>query len=59
MGLGVHVPQRGITPSILKQAVDTASSDEALLRRVRRMQDSLKSNPGADEAANAIEEFLA
>jgi MGT family glycosyltransferase len=59
LGLGLHVPERGMTPSSLKEAVDMATSDEALLGRVRRMQDNLRSNPGAHAAANAIEEFLA
>jgi len=58
LGLGLHVPERSMTPLLLKDAVDTASMDEALRRRVRRMQDNLKGNRGAELAANAIEEFL-
>jgi MGT family glycosyltransferase len=59
LGLGVCVPERGITPSSLKEAVDVAASDEALLGRVRRMQEDLNNNPGGKAAADAIEEFLA
>jgi UDP:flavonoid glycosyltransferase YjiC (YdhE family) len=58
LGLGLHAPERSMTPLVLKNAVDAASMDEALRRRVRRMQDNLKSNRGAELAANAIEEFL-
>lgn len=59
LGLGVHVPEPSVTPRVLKNAVDTACSDEALRTRVRCMQDTLKSSSGAELAANAIEEFLA
>lgn len=58
LGVGLHVPERGMTPTILKNAVDTAMMDEALRRRVRRMQDVLNCQRGAELAANAIEEFL-
>lgn len=58
LGLGLHVTERGMTPLALKNAVDTASMDDAIRRRVSRMQDGLKSNRGAELAANAIEEFL-
>lgn len=59
LGLGLHIPERKLTPSSLREAADIAVSDEALLGRVRRMQDNLRRNSGARAAANAIEEFLA
>lgn len=59
LGLGLHVHQRGMTPSALREAVDIAASDEALLSRVKRMQADLASSPGAEAAAKAIEEYLA
>lgn len=59
LGLGSHVRRRGVTPSSLRQAVDTACSDEALRKRVKRMQSDLASGPGAEAAANYIEEYLA
>ncbi len=59
LGLGVQVPELDPTPRALKEAVDTACLDEALRTRVRRMQHSLKSSPGAELAATAIEEVLA
>lgn len=60
MGLGVHVPECGLTPNRLREAIDRACFDEALRRQVKRMKDSLGRNPGAEAAAaaDAIEEFL-
>jgi MGT family glycosyltransferase len=58
LGLGLHVRQQDLASGTLRQAVDTASSDEALLRRVKRMQSELASSPGAEGAANSIEEYL-
>jgi MGT family glycosyltransferase len=58
LGLGVNVPARRVTARALRQAVDTAFFDEALRGRVRRMRDDLRINPGAEAAANAIEESL-
>lgn len=59
LGVGLHMPRRGMTPSALRQAVDVAASDKALRERVRRMQENLRSNPGGEVAADAVEEFLA
>lgn len=59
LGLGLHLPGRGMTPGLLKEAVDKAASDEALRVRVDRMQHNLRSNPGGQAAADVIEEFLA
>jgi MGT family glycosyltransferase len=58
LGLGLHVPERSMSPLVLRNAVDRASVDEAIRSRVRRMQDTLRSNRGAELAADAIEEFL-
>jgi MGT family glycosyltransferase len=59
LGLGLHVRLRTMTPGTLRAAVDTASSDEALIARVKRMQSDLVSSPAAEAAADAIEEYLA
>lgn len=58
LGIGLHVPERGMTPVALRSAVDAASMDNAIRSRVSRMQDELKRNRGAELAADAIEEFL-
>jgi len=58
LGVGGHVPGRGMTPLALRMAVDTASMDDAIRSRVSRMQDHLKRNRGAELASDAIEEFL-
>ena len=58
LGLGMHVPKRSMTPLVLRSAVDAASMTESLRTRVMRMQDNLRSNRGAELAANAIEEWL-
>jgi MGT family glycosyltransferase len=59
LGLGVHIPERGITAEVLREAVNVAAFDEALLDRVRRMQKLLSNSSGAIAAADTIEEFLA
>lgn len=59
LGLGVHAPARGINPGVLRKAVDSAATDEALLGRVRQMQNDLRNNSGAESAADIVEEFLA
>jgi MGT family glycosyltransferase len=58
LGVGLSVPGRGVTPVVLKNAVDTAWMDKALRSRARRMQDNLRSKRGAELAADTIEEFL-
>ncbi len=58
LGLGLYVRERGMTPKTLREAVDTAHSDIALFERVGRMQSDLASSPGAEAAADAIEEHL-
>ncbi|WP_157995148.1 nucleotide disphospho-sugar-binding domain-containing protein [Peristeroidobacter soli] len=59
LGLGVYVRERGVTPAILAEAVATASSDEAMLARVKRMQSRFATTPGPTAAADAIEGYLA
>lgn len=59
LGLGLHIRQLGMTPQTVRAAVDAAFSDEALLRRVKRMQPDLARSPGAQGAADSIEGFLA
>jgi MGT family glycosyltransferase len=59
LGLGLHVRQQGMTVATLREAVETAFSDEALRRRVKRMQSDLAGSPGARAAADSIEEYLA
>lgn len=60
MGLGIHIPERSMTSSALRQAVDTASFSEALRRRVKNIQRSFNIGPKTEVAvaADAIEEFL-
>lgn len=58
LGLGLHVPQRGMTAAALREAANAAFSDEALLGRVKRMQSKFASSPGAQAAADSIEAFL-
>jgi UDP:flavonoid glycosyltransferase YjiC (YdhE family) len=59
LGLGVQIAERGMTSSSLRAAVDTVSSDEALRRRVTRMQSDFARSPGAEAAADSVEELLA
>lgn len=59
LGLGLHVRQRDMTADTLREAVDTAFADRALLARVKRKQSDWASSPGVEAAANSIEEHLA
>lgn len=59
LGLGLDIPARSVTPRAVREAVDAVFSDEALLERVRCMQEVLRASPGAEAAADAIEETLA
>lgn len=58
LGLGLYVPELSLTSSVLKDAVETVLSDEALVRRVGRMRDNWKNEPAAQTAADIIEEFM-
>jgi MGT family glycosyltransferase len=58
LGLGIHVRQERQTLDKLREAVDVACSDAALLGRVKRMHSDLASSPGAEGAADCIEEYL-
>lgn len=58
LGMGAHVPARGMTPKALRETVDLVSSDAALLRRVKQMKTHLEKSPGAKTAADWIEEYL-
>lgn len=58
LGLGAHVPHRGITPPALKTAVDTVSMDDALRRRMNCMREILKNNRGTELSADIIEGSL-
>jgi UDP:flavonoid glycosyltransferase YjiC (YdhE family) len=51
--------QRDMTASTLRQAVDSATSDEAALARVILMHDRVRSTPEADKAADLIQKLLA
>lgn len=59
LGLGVDLRQRGISAHTIREAVDIACSDEGLLGRVKQMKSNLACTPGAEAAANSIEEYLA
>lgn len=59
LGLGIYVRERGATAGTLRESVDTVSSDEAMLRRVKRMQSYLATTPGPTFAADAIDAYLA
>lgn len=59
LGLGFDVPARGVTSGALSEAVDAAFSDEALLGRVRHMQETMRRDSAAESAADAIEDSLA
>lgn len=59
LGLGLYVRQPGVTSNKVREAVDIASSDEAMLRRVKRTQSDLASSPDPVEAAaDSIEGHL-
>jgi MGT family glycosyltransferase len=58
-GLTLNLPFHALTSQMIRDSVDAALRDHALLGRVRQMQTVVRSSGGAREAVDRIEKFLA
>ncbi len=59
LGLVLRLPRRALTNEMIRENVETALHDDALLGRVKKMQDVVRSSGGSVMAVDRIEEFLA
>jgi macrolide glycosyltransferase len=59
LGIGLHVRKTKLTAETLRAAVLRALRDESLLSRVRSLQRSVRNEPGSEDVANRIEDYLA
>jgi UDP:flavonoid glycosyltransferase YjiC (YdhE family) len=57
-GLGLHLRKNDLNVENLRSAVTQVLEDAALLDKVKRIQRSVRREPGAEEVANRIEEYL-
>jgi len=58
LGLGIHLKQEAVNAESLRRAVTEAIANPAILRRVRQMQRTVQREPGGEEVANVVEEFM-
>jgi len=58
LGIAVHLKNAEMNADSLRRAVKRALSDSGLIDRVKQIQRCVKSEPGAEETANRIEEYL-
>lgn len=58
LGLAVHIRKADMSVEKLRQSVIQISEDAPLRNRVKQMQRIVQREPGAEEAANRIEEYL-
>lgn len=58
LGLGIHLKQEAMNAESLRSAVNEATTNPEILRRVRQMQCTVQREPGGEEVANVVEEFM-
>lgn len=58
LGLGVHLMKSETTVESIRKSAIHVSQDTAIHNRVRQMQRAVRREPGAEETANRIEEYL-
>jgi MGT family glycosyltransferase len=58
LGIRIHVPKNEMNAEKLRRAVIRASDDIALQNRVNEVQHAVRREPGAEETANMLEEYL-
>jgi UDP:flavonoid glycosyltransferase YjiC (YdhE family) len=59
LGIAAHIRKADITADSLRQAAVHMSQDSHILQRVKEIESIVKREPGAEEAANCIESYLA
>jgi MGT family glycosyltransferase len=58
LGLGSYLPERDISPDVIRSSVDNILRDSALLDRVKVARQVFRANGGSNMAADRIEEHL-
>ncbi|WP_161965941.1 nucleotide disphospho-sugar-binding domain-containing protein [Steroidobacter cummioxidans] len=58
LGLGIHLKQEEVNAESLRKAVTEVTTSQQILRRVRLMQRTVQHEPGGEEVANRVEEFM-
>jgi len=58
LGIGAHIRKGTMNAANLRDAAIRLSSDKATLDQVRRIKHAVRREPGAEETANLIEEYL-
>jgi MGT family glycosyltransferase len=58
LGIGVHLRKEATNSANLREAALRLSSDTAILHQVQKIKHAVRREPGAEEAANRIEEYL-
>jgi MGT family glycosyltransferase len=59
LGIGVHLSKDQLTVDRLRRAATDAFQDERMAQRMLQIQRHVREEPGAEEAVNRIEEFIA
>lgn len=58
LGIGVHIRNEEMNAERIRDVVEHVLVDRLILSNVRKLQQSVRRQPGAEEAANEIEEFI-
>lgn len=58
LGIGVQIRKQAMSSAGLKEAAIRLSSDRTILDRVRQIKHAVRREPGAEETANRIEEYI-
>jgi len=58
VGIGIHIRKADTNPKGIRTAAIQLLEDEVMRRRVKEIQRAVSREPGADDAANRIEEYL-
>ena len=58
LGIGAHISKADTNPERIGLLATRMSEDEAIQRRVKEIQRAVRREPGAEDAANRIEEYL-
>jgi MGT family glycosyltransferase len=58
LGIGVHIRKEAMNSANLREAAIRLSSDRMLLDRVRQIKREVRREPGAEEVADRIEEYI-
>jgi MGT family glycosyltransferase len=59
LGIGIHLRKSDMSTATIKTFANQILSDSNLLKRVRHFQEMIRRDPGSEEVANHIEEYMA